>query len=91
MATNNTKPTHTLRCGNIKATMMARFTGDTAEGRARVISEEPVGQMGQPEEIANAVLWLCSDVAHFVIGHAMVVAEAKRCSDIRRQPPTPRA
>jgi hypothetical protein len=38
--------------------MMARFTGGTAEGRARVISEEPIGRMGRPEEIANAVLWL---------------------------------
>ena len=45
----------------------------TAEGRARVISEEPIGRMGRPEEIANAVLWLCSDASGFVIGSAMVV------------------
>jgi NAD(P)-dependent dehydrogenase (short-subunit alcohol dehydrogenase family) len=32
-----------------------------------------MGRMGQPEEIANAVLWLCSDAASFVVGHAMVV------------------
>jgi NAD(P)-dependent dehydrogenase (short-subunit alcohol dehydrogenase family) len=29
--------------------------------------------MGTPEEIAAAVLWLCSDTAKFVIGSAMVV------------------
>lgn len=59
--------------GYIDTPMMARFTGGTAEGRARVISEEPVGRMGQPEEIAAAVVWLCSEAAAFVIGHAMVV------------------
>lgn len=52
----------------IDTPMMARFTGGTAEGRARVISEEPIGRMGRPEEIANAVLWLCSDAAGFVVG-----------------------
>src|SRR5437588_3433244 len=59
--------------GYIDTPMMARFTGGTAEGRAKVISEEPIGRMGQPEEIADAVLWLCSDTARFVIGHAMVI------------------
>jgi NAD(P)-dependent dehydrogenase (short-subunit alcohol dehydrogenase family) len=59
--------------GYIDTPMMARYTGGTAEGRARVISEEPVGRMGTAEEIAQAVLYLCSDAARFVIGHAMVV------------------
>ena len=49
------------------------FTGDTREGRAAVIAQEPIGRMGQPDEIAAAVLWLCSDEAAFTIGHAMVV------------------
>jgi len=59
--------------GYIDTPMMTRFTGGTAEGRAKVISEEPIGRMGKPEEIANAVLWLCSDASAFVIGTAMVV------------------
>jgi NAD(P)-dependent dehydrogenase (short-subunit alcohol dehydrogenase family) len=53
--------------------MMDRFTSGTAEGRERVISQEPIGRMGRPEEIANAVLWLCSDAASFMVGHAPVV------------------
>jgi NAD(P)-dependent dehydrogenase (short-subunit alcohol dehydrogenase family) len=59
--------------GYIDTPMMGRFTGGTAEGRARVIAEEPIGRMGHPEEIANAVLWLCSDAASFTVGHALVV------------------
>jgi len=61
-------------CPGIIATpMMNRFTGGTAEGERRVIAQEPIGRMGKPEEIAATVVWLCSDAAAFVVGHAMVV------------------
>jgi NAD(P)-dependent dehydrogenase (short-subunit alcohol dehydrogenase family) len=59
--------------GIIDTAMMDRFSGGTSEGRAAVIAQEPIGRMGSPEEIAAAVLWLCSDAASFVVGHAMVV------------------
>jgi len=59
--------------GIIDTPMMDRFSGGTDEGRARVIAQEPVGRMGSPEEIAAAVLWLCSDSAAFVVGHALVM------------------
>jgi NAD(P)-dependent dehydrogenase (short-subunit alcohol dehydrogenase family) len=58
--------------GIIDTEMMDRFTGGTSEGRDRVIAQEPIGRMGKPEEIAAAVLWLCSDAASFVTGHALV-------------------
>ena len=65
---------HQRRLSRLHRTpMMERFTGGTPEGRAKVIAEEPVGRMGKPEEIAAAVVWLCSDAAAFVIGHAMVI------------------
>jgi NAD(P)-dependent dehydrogenase (short-subunit alcohol dehydrogenase family) len=53
--------------------MMGRFTGGTPEGRAKVIAEEPIGRMGTAEEIAAAVVWLCSPGAGFVVGHAMII------------------
>jgi NAD(P)-dependent dehydrogenase (short-subunit alcohol dehydrogenase family) len=59
--------------GIIETPMMDRFSGGTPEGRARVIAQEPIGRMGKPEEIAAAVIWLCSDAAAFVVGHAMVI------------------
>jgi NAD(P)-dependent dehydrogenase (short-subunit alcohol dehydrogenase family) len=61
-------------CPGIVATeMMDRFTGGTEAGRDAVIAQEPIGRMGRPEEIAAAVLWLCSDAASFATGHALVV------------------
>jgi NAD(P)-dependent dehydrogenase (short-subunit alcohol dehydrogenase family) len=59
--------------GIIDTPMMDRFSGGTAEGRQAVIAQEPVGRMGTPEEIAEAVIWLCSDAASFIVGSAMVV------------------
>ena len=59
--------------GIIDTPMMQRFTGGTPEGLERVIAQEPVGRMGKPDEIAAAVLFLCSDLGAFVVGHAMVV------------------
>lgn len=59
--------------GIIDTPMMQRFTGGTPKGVARVIAQEPVGRMGKPEEIAAAVLWLCSEPAAFVVGHALVI------------------
>jgi NAD(P)-dependent dehydrogenase (short-subunit alcohol dehydrogenase family) len=59
--------------GIVDTDMIRRLTGDTDEGRASVVAQEPIGRLGRPEEIAAAVLWLCSDEAAFAVGHAMVV------------------
>jgi NAD(P)-dependent dehydrogenase (short-subunit alcohol dehydrogenase family) len=47
--------------------------GKKKEAIEQFTALEPVGRMGQPEEIANAVVWMCSDEASFVTGHAMAV------------------
>jgi NAD(P)-dependent dehydrogenase (short-subunit alcohol dehydrogenase family) len=56
--------------GNIATPMMDRFTGGDIQ---KAIDLEPVGRLGKPEEIAEAVLWMCSDLGGFVTGASIVV------------------
>jgi NAD(P)-dependent dehydrogenase (short-subunit alcohol dehydrogenase family) len=39
----------------------------------KLAAGEPIGRLGEPEEIASAVIWLCSDAASFVTGQAIAV------------------
>ena len=59
--------------GVIQTPMIDRFTHGSQEAAAQLTAQEPIGRMGQPEEIAAAVIWLCSEGASFVVGHALVV------------------
>ena len=58
---------------NIKTAMMDRLTGKDPAVEKQFESMEPVGRMGTAEEIAEAVVWLCSDAASFITGHSMAV------------------
>ena len=54
--------------------MFDRFTeGLETEGHRQIMALHPMGRTGQPEEIAEAVLWLCSDQAPFVTGQSLAV------------------
>ncbi len=49
------------------------FEDDTSEAEAMISELEPIGRMGVPDEVAEVVIWLCSDAASFVTGHVMPV------------------
>lgn len=57
----------------IKTPMTERTFFHDAEITDRVIGRHPVGRVGNPEEVANAVVWLCSDRASFTTGHTLPV------------------
>jgi NAD(P)-dependent dehydrogenase (short-subunit alcohol dehydrogenase family) len=59
--------------GVIKTPMIDRFTGKDKAAEKQFVDMEPIGRMGEPEEVAEAVIWLCSDGASFVTGDAMAV------------------
>jgi NAD(P)-dependent dehydrogenase (short-subunit alcohol dehydrogenase family) len=58
--------------GYVRTGMTEGLLADPARA-AHAVAREPIGRVGTPEEIAAAVVWLCSDAASFVTGLAMAV------------------
>src|SRR5438552_4934889 len=59
--------------GIIDTPMVASMLTSQPEAMKELMKEQPIGRLGRPEEIAAAVLWLCSPGSSFVIGHALAV------------------
>jgi NAD(P)-dependent dehydrogenase (short-subunit alcohol dehydrogenase family) len=59
--------------GLINTPMVARMIDSGGMNEQDFIAGEPIGRMGKPEEIGEGVLWLLSDAASFVTGHAMSI------------------
>jgi NAD(P)-dependent dehydrogenase (short-subunit alcohol dehydrogenase family) len=59
--------------GIIQTPMIERFTQGRPENLKDLTSSEPIGRVGSPEEVAEAVLWLCSDASSFVLGATLSI------------------
>lgn len=59
--------------GVIQTPMIERFIHGEAQVRKQLVDGEPIGRVGNPEEIAAAALWLCSESSSFVTGHSLTV------------------
>ena len=62
-------------CPGIIHTPMAdqMIAGGQADAINAMLKDVPIGRLGRSEEVADAVLWLCSSAASLVIGHALAV------------------
>lgn len=59
--------------GTIKTPLVDRFFINNPETVEFFLEVHPVGRFGNVDEVAEAVVWLCSDSASFVTGHSMVI------------------
>jgi NAD(P)-dependent dehydrogenase (short-subunit alcohol dehydrogenase family) len=59
--------------GTIETPMIADMIAKESLTMEDFQRDQPMGRLGRPEEIAAAVVWLCSPFASFVIGHALAV------------------
>ena len=59
--------------GLVDTPLMERIYASNPDLRAEADSWQPIGRPGKPEEIAEAVVWLMSDRASYVLGHVMAV------------------
>ena len=59
--------------GTARSKMVEDWMQGDAAAEAEVSALHPIGRIAAPEEIAAAAVWLCSDEASFMVGHALVV------------------
>ncbi|MPZ08141.1 MAG: SDR family oxidoreductase [Nitrososphaeraceae archaeon] len=59
--------------GGVETDMLKETIGDNHQFLETFKSMHLIGRIGDPEEIANAVAWLLSDKASFVLGHTLLV------------------
>ena len=57
----------------IETDMLAHVAGGNKDAMSQMAAHHPIGRIGKPEEIAEAVIWLCSDKASFVTGHSLLI------------------
>jgi hypothetical protein len=77
--------------GTIDTPMVADMLQGQADAMAEIMKQQSIGRLGRAEEVAAAVLWLCSPAASFVIGVGLAVDRASFGDQLHDHPPGRRA
>jgi NAD(P)-dependent dehydrogenase (short-subunit alcohol dehydrogenase family) len=59
--------------GSIRTPMLERLFQRAPDRERMLVDRTPLRRLGMPEDVAETVVWLCSDAASFVTGHPLVV------------------
>lgn len=59
--------------GSTRTPMLEAFMAGDERIERMMVNAVPLRRLGRPDEIAEAIVWLCSDAASFVVGHALAV------------------
>jgi NAD(P)-dependent dehydrogenase (short-subunit alcohol dehydrogenase family) len=59
--------------GSTRTPMLEGFMGGDPAIEKAMAQSAPIGRLARPEEIAEAMVWLLSDAASFMVGHALAV------------------
>ncbi len=62
-----------LNPGAIRTPLLEPFIAAIPDWEATITPQHPIGRIGTPQEVAEALVWLCSDAASCVIGHNLSV------------------
>jgi len=64
---------NTLCPGAIRTPMLEQVFNETGITQSQYGSQIPIKRIGDPNDIANSVFWLCSNEASYITGHVMVI------------------
>ena len=59
--------------GTVRTPAMAKVLDRDPQRAQEMVARVPAGRLGEPRDVANAVLWLCSEHASFVTGHQLAI------------------
>ena len=59
--------------GPIRTSLYERVVAAIPGVEEATLERNPMGRVGEPEEVAEAVIWLCSDAASYITGHPLSV------------------
>jgi NAD(P)-dependent dehydrogenase (short-subunit alcohol dehydrogenase family) len=59
--------------GTIETPLVRKILDTEPDALQGILRNQPIGRLGQPDEVAEAVLWLCGPGSSLVVGHALAV------------------